>query len=96
MYGQGKGGPQNYGEAIKWFRLAADQGNDVAEYNLGIAYANALGVPQNYVQAHMWLNLAVANTTEQVMRDEAAKNSDILAAKMTPEQIAEATEWKPQ
>jgi uncharacterized protein len=72
MYGQGKGGPQNYGEAIKSFCLAADQGNDVAEYNLGIAYANALGVHQNYVQAHMWLNLAVANTTEQVMRDEAA------------------------
>ena len=100
MYGGGKGVPQNYGEALKWFRLAADQGNDVAQYNLGIAFANAFGVLQNYIQAHMWLNLAMANTTEKVMRDEAARNRDLLATKMTSEQIAEAqrlaTEWKPK
>ena len=81
MYAGGKGVTQNYGEALKWFRLAADQGSDVAQYNLGIAYANALGVPQNYIQAHMWLNLAVANAVGKVMRDEAARNRDILAAK---------------
>lgn len=100
MYGAGKGVTQDYGEALKWLRPAADQGYAVAQYNLGLAYANALGVPQNYIQAHMWLNLAVANTTEQVLRDEAKNNLDILVARMTPEQIAEAqrlaAEWKPK
>jgi TPR repeat protein len=100
MYAGGKGVTQNYGEALKWLRPAADQGYAVAQYNLGIAYANALGVPQNYIQAHMWLNLAVANTTEKVTRSEAARNRDILATKMTPDQIAEAqrlaSEWKPK
>jgi TPR repeat protein len=100
MYSAGKGVTQSYADALKWFRLAADHGNAVAQYNLGIAYANGFGVPQNYILAHMWFNLAVANTTEKVTRDEAARNRDILAAKMNPEQLAEAqrlaTEWKPK
>jgi TPR repeat protein len=100
MYGGGKGVPQNYAEALKWLRLAADQGNAVAQSNLGVAYANGFGVPQNYIQAHMWFNVAVANTAEKVTLDEAARNRDALAARMTPEQIAEAqrlaADWKPK
>ena len=34
MYGRGQGVAQNYYEAAKWFRLAADQGVGVAESNL--------------------------------------------------------------
>jgi TPR repeat protein len=30
-------------EAIKWFRLAAGQGFAIAQYNLGLMYANGLG-----------------------------------------------------
>jgi hypothetical protein len=48
----------------------------------------------------MWFNLAVANTTEKVTPDDAARGRDILAAKMTPDQISEAqrlaSEWKPK
>ncbi len=32
----GHGVPQNYAEARKWYRLAADQGGTSAQYNLGI------------------------------------------------------------
>ena len=31
--------PQDYGEAVKWYRRAADQGDAQAQYNLGLWYA---------------------------------------------------------
>ena len=63
-------------------------------------YEHGQGVPQDYVSAHMWLNLAAApQATDSAARDQAAKERDMLAAKMTPAQIAEAqriaSEWKP-
>jgi TPR repeat protein len=94
--------PQDYAEAAKWFRKAADQGDPTAQYNLGTMYIEGKGVLQDYVQAHMWLNLSVSRlpASEKKIRDEAVHNRDLVAAKMTPEQIAEAQklarEWKPK
>jgi hypothetical protein len=57
-------------------------------------YANGQGVPQDYVAAHMWLNLAAAQGNAN-----ASESRDIVANRMTPEQIAEAQrlarEWTP-
>jgi hypothetical protein len=50
--------PQNYAEAVKWFRLGADQGNVSAEVNLGVAYENGHGVPRNYAEAMKWYRLS--------------------------------------
>ena len=50
--------PQNYAEAVKWYRLAADQGDASAQYNLGVMYANGQGVPQNHAEAVKWYRLA--------------------------------------
>jgi len=51
-------------------------------------------VSQDYVAAHMWFNLAAAGGVK-----DAPTNRDLVAAKMTPQQIAEAekrfTEWRP-
>ena len=60
MYHKGKGVPQDYAEAAKWYRKAAEQGHADAQYNLGNMYGKGQGVPQDYVQAHMWFNLAAA------------------------------------
>src|SRR4051812_23233578 len=38
IYRDGLGVPQDYVEAIKWFRLAAGQGNAGAQFNLGNMY----------------------------------------------------------
>ena len=35
----GEGVEQDYAEAVKWYRLAAEQGNADAQYNLGYAYS---------------------------------------------------------
>jgi TPR repeat protein len=100
MYYKGNGVPQDYVEAVKWFRLAAAHGNAEAQSNLGVMYYKGNGVPQDYVQAYKWFSLAAATYTEKQARDEAAKNRDSVAARMTPAQIAEAQkrarEWKKQ
>jgi len=49
MYVAGEGIPQDYVEALKWFRLAADQGQANAQCFLGLMYFEGRGVPQNYV-----------------------------------------------
>jgi len=94
FYSNGHGVPQNYGEAAKWYRLAADQGNSSAQFNLGIVYFIGQGVPKNYVRAHVWLNLAAAHGD-----DEYASMRDAVEELMTTEQVAEAqhlaTLWQP-
>ena len=48
MYRSGKGLDQNYEEAVKWWRKAADQGNTKALCKLGTAYYKGKGTEQNY------------------------------------------------
>jgi len=54
MYFHGEGVPQNYTEALLWFRKAADQGNAKAQYGIGYMYHNGKGVPQNNAEALRW------------------------------------------
>ena len=97
IYLTGKVGPHDYVTAARWYRQAAEQGNAIAQAFLGRMHQTGQGVPQDYVLAHLWLNLAA---TVSDTRMEAAENRDALAAKMTPQQIAEAQrlarEWKPK
>ena len=58
MYINGKGVPQNYAEALKWFRKAADQRSAVGQYYLALMYDRGLGVPQNYTEAVNWFRKA--------------------------------------
>ena len=99
MYHNGEGVPQDYAEAVKWYRLAAEQGFAVAQLNLVFMYYNGEGVPQDYVQAHKWSNLAASKATGD-NREKATSLRDAVAAQMTREQIAEAQrlarEWTPK
>ena len=101
MYANGWGVPQDYAQAVVWYRQAGERGNAGAQSNLGLMYEHGQGVPQDYVSAHMWLNLAATSrATDLAARDQAAKERDMLAAKMTPAQIAEAqrlaSKWRPR
>ena len=58
MYYKGQGVPQDDAEAVKWYRLAADQGDAKAQYNLGNMYRKGQGVPQDYAEAVKWYRLA--------------------------------------
>ena len=94
-----QGVPQDYAEAVKWCRLAAEQGDASAQYNLAVMYAKGQGVPQDYAEAHKWVNLAAAQSQGDRQKNS-SKYRDSIAQKMTPQQIAEAQrlarEWKPK
>jgi TPR repeat protein len=44
--------------ALREFRNAAEQGLDVAQYNLGILYYSGNGVRQDYYRAYQWIRAA--------------------------------------
>ena len=58
MYANGEGVPQDYAEAVRWFRLAAEQGYPDAQYALGTMYADGHGVPKDSLLAYMWFSIA--------------------------------------
>jgi TPR repeat protein len=51
---------KNYAEAMRWYRLAAAQGNALAQVGIGNFYSMAQGVPQDYGEALRWYRLAAA------------------------------------
>jgi uncharacterized protein len=87
MYEEGLGVPIDYTEAVGWLLQAAEQGNSEAKNHLGFLYLYGRGVSQDYVSAHMWFDLAAS---EGNVRAVFAR--DLVAAKMTPLQVAEAQE----
>ena len=50
---------QMYTEAVKWYRLAADQGFAHAQDGLGKLYYLGQGVEQDFGEALRWIRLAV-------------------------------------
>ena len=52
MYDEGDGVAQDDSAAMKWYRMAADQGDADAQYNLKVR--KALGVAQDYSAAMKW------------------------------------------
>jgi hypothetical protein len=58
MYLEGLGVPQDYAQAISWYRKAAAQGDAHAQFNLGLMYDHGRGVPQDYAQAASWFSKA--------------------------------------
>ena len=95
MYRPGVGVPQDFAEAVKWYRTVAEQGHATAQLVLGLMYVKGQGVAQDYVKAHMWWSLAASQG-----EIGAISNRNILAGRMTPEQIADAEklarEWRPK
>ena len=84
-----------HGDALREWQASANVGDAKAMLALGRLYVQGLGAPQDYVQAHTWFTLAAS-------RGEAAAvtERDALAARMAPEQVAEAQKqaaaWQPE
>ena len=57
----GEGVPEDDREAVKWYRKAAEQGDALAQNNLGLMYANGEGVPEDDREAVKWYQRAVTN-----------------------------------
>ena len=98
VYADGAASPEDMAEAARWYRLAANQGSVRAQQDLAILYNKGLGVPQDYVQAYVWFDLAAVRFSAGQRHDQAAEMRDMMAAFLTPEQLAEAQrlseEWQ--
>ena len=71
-YYHGRDVAQNYAEAARLFRLAANQGNSNAQNNLGFMYENGFGVPKDYVEAVRLYQLA-ANQGNSYARENLSR-----------------------
>src|SRR5215475_2555317 len=99
LYANGDGVPRDASQAAQWLRRAADQEDPKAQYNLGLFYAGGVGVPQDYGAAYVWFTLAAAGMPSGVAHEQAIHNRDIVAARLTPAQLAAAqvrvSTWQP-
>ena len=86
----GDGVPEDDSEAVRWFRLAADQGDAEAQYCLGIMYRNGDGVPQDYAEAVRWLRLAA---DQGVALAQAILGIMYRKGEGVPQDYAEAARW---
>jgi TPR repeat protein len=58
MYHNGQGVSQDYLEAMKWYRKAADQGYAMAQSNIGGLYIGGNGVTKSFPEAMKWFQMA--------------------------------------
>lgn len=80
--------------ALKWYRQAADSGNNAAQNDLARMYEDGRGVAVNYVEAYHWLTLASSRfCASDEQRRRAVRNCALVASKMTGAQIADAQKW---
>jgi hypothetical protein len=80
--------PRDDKEAVKWFRLAAEQADASAQFNLGEMYAGGRGVLQNRVMAFALFNVAAAN--DPSTHHQASASLEKLSSLMTAAEIAES------
>jgi hypothetical protein len=58
MYRNGHGVTQDYAEAMKWYRKAAEQGDSHAQCMLAYMHYEGHGAPQDYTEAMKWYRKA--------------------------------------
>lgn len=58
MYISGEGVKRDGAEAVRWWMKAAEQGDSVAQYNVGQSYLQGDGVGQDFTEAARWYRRA--------------------------------------
>jgi len=93
MYASGQGVPRDEGEAGRWMRKAAGQGDAGAQFNLGTrSHRASVGRPpgdgvEAKIEAYKWFFLAAA----QGYKDSAA-SCERMTFGMTREEVAESNQ----
>ncbi len=91
IYGYGYCGMnKNTEEAIKLYKLSAEQGNEVAQCNLGMMYKTGEGVTQDYELAVKWLKLSAeqGNAIAQNTLGQMYENGESV-----PQDYEQAVKW---
>jgi uncharacterized protein len=82
--------PQDYAEALKWYRMAAEQGDPEALTNIGWFYQKGWGVPQDDAEAFRWYCMAADKDYAPAMTNLASLYEK---GKGTPRDFAAALKW---
>lgn len=90
MYANGRGVPQDYASARKWYAKAAAKGHGWAQNQLGQLSADGLGVPQDYKQAHYWWEQAATQGVAQAQYNLAQLYAN---GRGVPQSYATARGW---
>jgi uncharacterized protein len=85
----------DYATALRLWRPLAEQGDVVAQFNIGIAYLNGYGVPKDGAEAERWLRKAAsqgyANAQNTLGNMYSPKNA--AEGGRDPERAAQAANW---
>jgi TPR repeat protein len=90
MYADGNSVPQNDAEAIKWWRLAAEQGQAGAQHNLGYMYQSGTSVPQNDAEGVRLYRLAAK---QGIARSQASLGMMYIGGRGVPQNTLRAYVW---
>jgi len=84
-YYNGRNVPQDYTEAFRWLRTAADLGRSEAVAVLGAMYFAGHGTPKDIVLAHVYFNMAAAKG-----HDAAKASRDSITPLLSDSQLEKA------
>jgi hypothetical protein len=91
MYEHGEG-RQDYAEAIKWYRLAADSGDNAGRNGMGWMYEQGFGVKRDLAEAAQWYGKAAdagdGRGQDNLARVLAAKTSILTGSNDVPVVVA--------
>lgn len=86
-------------EATRWYTRGAEGDDLRAQYQLGQLYFFGTGVARDYISAYVWFTIAAGQTPLMDNRKQLIELRNTAAARMTPEQVAEAARrvaaWRP-
>jgi len=85
-YTQGTGVTPNAIEAVKCWRIAAEQGHAKAQYNLGVAHENGIGVTKDNAEAMKWYRKAASQGHTSAASALGAMPSTLTATLYVPSQ----------
>jgi uncharacterized protein len=69
MYDYGQDFPQNYVEAMRWYRASANKGNDLSMSRIGVLYYKGLGVPAEQCRGYQTtINAVLRKYMEAIKR----------------------------
>ena len=95
LYFYGRGVPNGYAEALGWYKKAAAQGQPVAQYRLGVMYAEGWAGGFDAIRSYKWFSLSLRGKNRISAFDpelDPRAGLDHVAGKMIENQIKRAQE----
>ena len=87
---EGKGTPQSFKDAAKWYQRSADQGFAQAQYRLGTLYERGLGLKPDRAQAAAWYQKAAEQGNMKAMHNLAVLSAN--QSDQSPDYVT-AAQW---